>query len=185
MYKKINNKIMTKGNKKYFNPPTDENNNPYWIPVVVKDKSYLLGFIEAFRIIHELSNPHKIELELTLSSDRFNDILMDGSRIQNLTREQLKDKIRNIMFPETTPEDHTENSQEILKEYLLNVSCPKCGMFYGFKTEEEIPKTDFKCNICNRYVLMYTNKNDDYFDFYGQQGDIEEIVAELNNENID
>lgn len=178
--KKINNKIKMIKDKKYFNAPLNKEGREYWIPVVVKNKSYLLGFIEAFATISEIHDISISDTEIALSSDRFNDILMDGSRIQNLSRNQLKEKIKKIIL--STKEEHEENSEDILKDYLLSVSCPNCGMFYGFKTENEIPEKDFQCNICDNMVIIYTNVNDDYFDFDGKSGDIEQIVEEISKE---
>ena len=178
----LRDKVKIIKGKKYFNTPLDENNKPYWIPIVVKDKSYLLGFINAYHFICDVRGYEgdKIELEMALGSDRFNDVLTDGSRIKNLNREQLKKKIKKIYFDNET-NNHPENSEGILNQYYLSFSC-NCGMFFAFKEENEIPEEDFKCVTCGRTLISYVHENDDYFNFDGIVGDVDKIIEEINNE---
>ena len=81
-----NDKVVVVGDKKYFKSPPDEEGKPYWIPIVVKDKSYLLGYMNAYMFISEVYEIDPNDLQVALSSVRFNDILIDGSRIENLTK---------------------------------------------------------------------------------------------------
>jgi hypothetical protein len=178
--KKINNKVRVVKNKKYFNAPLDDNKKPYWIPIVVKDKSYLLGFINAYHFLSGMHGFPTTDIEIALSSDRFNDVLIDGTRIQHLSRKQLKDKIRDMFFNEKIK--HPENADDILDEYYLSLSCTNCGMFYPFKTEDDVPDEDLKCNICDNTIISYVYENDDFFDFDGVTGDVDKIVDEINKE---
>ena len=184
MQEKSNNKVRLYKKKKYFNMPLDTNNKPYWIPIVVKDKSYLLGFINACQFISEMHEIETNEMEVALSSDRLNDVLMDGSRMQDLTRNQLKNKLKELYF-KTHTYKHPENNVNVLEEYYLALSCVNCGMFVGFHTEHEVPEHDLKCDVCDNTLISYINEDDDYFDFEGDIGDVDNIVEEINKENED
>jgi len=181
--KSTNNKVRIEKNKKYFNSPLDENNNPYWVPIVTKDKSYLLGFINAYRFVADLHGMPPSDLIIALSSDRFNDIMIDGSRIHKSTKKQLKEKFKKWYYDEDRESDHSENDENILDEYFLSISCPNCNMFYAFKNDKEIPDVDFKCATCGQTLISYTYESDDYFDFDGDASMVEEIVDEINKEN--
>lgn len=182
--KLINEKVRVIKDKKYFNSPLDEKNKPYWIPVVVKDKSYLLGFINAYHFFTDLHALPSHDMEIALSSDRFNDILTDGTRMHNLTRVQLKTKLKELYFA-SKGEDHPENKGNILEHYYMSFSCAKCGMFYAFKNEDEIPEDDFKCVTCDNTLISYIHENDEYFNFDGDAGDVDKIVEEINKEKGD
>lgn len=179
---KPNNKVKIVENNKFFNTPLNEKGEPYWIPIVVKDKSYLLGFINSYRFITELYDIDIRDVQIAISSDRFNDVLTDGSRIHKLTREELKKKLKEMYF-DKNKEIHPENDTNILEQYYLSVSCVSCGMFHGFKEEDEIPEDDFKCSLCGNTLISYVHEYDEYFDFDGDSGDVEKIVEEINKEN--
>jgi len=181
MQEKPNNKVRLYKKKKYFNSPLNKDNKPYWIPIVVRNKSFLLGFINAYHVINEMHDIEMNGMEVSLSSDRFNDILMDGSRMQNLTRSQLKNKLKEMYFKTHTTK-HQENSGNILDEYYMSLNCINCGMFYGFHNETEVPENDFKCDVCDNVLISYINEDDDYFDFEGDIGDVDNIVEEINKE---
>lgn len=176
----MNDKVKIINDKKYFNAPLDENNKPYWIPIVIKNKDYLIGFMNAYDLVCDLHGFNRKEIDISLSSDRFNDILLDGTRMQTLSREELKKKLR-ILFYSHINATHQENSADVLSDDFLSVSCT-CGMYYSFKDENDIPLEDTKCTTCGKYILMYTNMNDSEFTFDGESGDINKIIKELNNE---
>lgn len=179
--KKLNDKVKIIDNKKLFNPPLNKDGKPYWIPIVVRDKSYLLGFINAYRFIEKMCEIEIQDVDIVTSSDRFNDILTDGTRIHTLTREKLKLKLKELFF-KSHEEKHPENNTTALEQYYLYVSCVNCGMFYGFKKEHDVPEHDLKCDVCDNVLISYINESDDYFDFDGDPGDIETIVEEINKE---
>lgn len=176
----MNKKIKMLDGKKYLNAPVDSNNKPYWIPIVAKDKSYLLGFINAYHFLTGMHGIPSTDMEVALSSDRFNDVLLDGSRIQNLSRKELKVKIRELFFDDIG--NHPENSEDILDEYYLSLSCSNCGMFYPFKTDEDVPEEDYQCNVCGNTIILYIHENDDTFEYDGTIGDVDKIVDEIKNE---
>jgi len=180
----LNTKVKVIKDKKYFNAPVNSDGNPYWIPIVVKNKSYLLGFINSYQFISDIYDISVKDIEIAISSDRLNDVLMDGTRIQTLTRKELKEKLKFLYFTEVK-ENHPENNTNILNQYYLSVSCVNCGMFYGFKNEAEVPEKDFTCDVCGNSLIMYVDEYDDYFSFDGNSGDVEKIVEEINKEQSD
>jgi len=180
--KKHHNKIKMVNNKKYFNTPLDENGKPYWIPIVVKNKDFLLGFIEAYNVASASFGIPIEDMELLLSSDRLNDVLMDGTRIGNITRAELKSKLKKFIYKPDKDENHPDNSAKILDEQILMIDCPNCGMFYSFKEEEDIPKKDTYCVTCGRAIIIYTNRTDNFFHYDGKQMDMEKVINEIHKE---
>jgi len=177
-----NNKVKIINNKKYFNAPLNKEGKLYWIPIVVKNKSYLLGFINAYHLVSEMYDISIQDMYIAISSDRFNDVLTDGSRIHNLTRKEFKTKLKKMYFSPNN-EKHPENDSDILNQYFLSVSCVGCGMFYGFKEENDVPEKDLICDVCGNTLISYIHDDDDYFDFDGDAGDVEKIVEEINKES--
>ncbi|MEM4261039.1 MAG: hypothetical protein QXG00_07395 [Candidatus Woesearchaeota archaeon] len=160
---------------KYKAPEID--NKPYYVPIVVKDKSYLIGYIHAMKlftsIFEECMRRNGIEINFTnfefyLDSTRFNDILMNGKRISELSIEEMQQFIKN-KFEENIAkinEKHPDNNIQTSKEYLLQIECP-CGLgFYNFSRIEQIPETSIKCSNCGRVILDYTGHYDTEFDEY-------------------
>ena len=178
MSRSYSEKAIVENGKMYFNPPLDENKNPYWIPIVVKNRDYLLGYIHGYNFISEMTGTTLKEMHISISSDRFNDILSDGSRIQNLSRVELKEKIRNFY----NNSEHPDNADDILEDHLLSLSC-SCGIYYTFDGKDEIPEKDTCCSTCNKSIIEYTHRDDDCFEYDGEQGDVEAIIKELNDEN--
>ena len=183
MDKKAHNKIKMINKKKYFNPPLTEKGQVYWIPIVVKNKDFLLGFIEAYNVASASFGIPIDDMELLMSSDRLNDVLMDGSRIREITRAELKQKLKDFIFKPEKDDKHPDNNAKILEDQLLMVDCPNCGMFYSFKEEQDIPKADTYCVTCGRAIIMYTNRDDSFFHYDGKQIDMEKVIAEIHKES--
>jgi ribosomal protein S27E len=122
------------------------------------------------------------ELTKVISSDRFNDVLQDDSRIRNLSKKELKEKIKGFMLEQNKDDEHQENDESLYKDYLLTVDCMGCGMFYSFTHHNEIPNEDFCCGTCGRTLIHYTGKDDELFEYEGNQPIIDEVVKEIQNE---
>lgn len=166
---------------KKFDMPKDENGNLYWIPIVIKNKDYLVGFIESFRLMATVYDVPLSELGKTLSSDRFNDVMLDGTRIKDLTKKQLKEKVKDMILQPDRSE-HIENDTDIYEKSVLTIDCTYCGMFYSFDTYEEIPEESCDCQICGKKILLYTGVNDNEIEYEGTDADIEGIVQEIHEE---
>lgn len=166
---------------KIFKAPVDEKGKPYWVPIVVKNKEYLIGYLECYRTMCASHGLNPDDLIVALGSDRLNDILPDGSKIKNLTRIELKRKVKDMMM-KPVRDDHPENQDDLYMDNALAMGCKNCGMFYLFKEHEEIPENDFACSCCSRELIIYTETYDDDFDYDGEEGQIEEIVSEIQKE---
>ena len=137
-----------------------------FVPVVCKDRSYLLGYLNACQDCHEMSlmlglypideasSPYTNALALGLSSMRYNDITEDDISDELITAEMkerdLADLIEELDDMVENPEQHTS------RDGVLIVDC-KCGLgFYAFKKYEDIPEETFKCVECGRTLIQYT-----------------------------
>lgn len=167
---------------KKFESPLDENNKPYWVPIVTKNLDNLKGFLHAYTMLAEIYDLPLEELNKMLSSDRFNDVLYDGSRVRDLSDVELKKKIQKMIFVPDR-ESHIENTGEIYTENILTVDCVNCGMHYGFDNANYLPEENFDCSCCNRRLIHYTNLDDDEFYYDGFTKDqINDIVTELHKD---
>lgn len=162
-----------------YQPPLDEKGKPYWVPVVVKDKAYLVGYLDAFSyLLFVLDFPG--EIDLNLDSSRLNDVLDDGSRLGDLTTQQIENKLveaANRMVPgdqKKKQKAHPDNKVGVLKPAYLEFDC-ECGMYYAFHNKHEIPEENFKCGVCSRVLIDYVGHSDDEYDFDGDEEKIAEI----------
>lgn len=163
---------------KYKAPEID--NKPYYVPVVVKSKDYLVGYIHAMDIYTAIFKDciNKIGLDIDVSrfdicldSNRFNDILADGKRASECSPREMQEYIKKLIEErmQRTNEEHPDNNNDILKDAILKIDCP-CGLgFYVFNKIEEIPETPLKCSNCGRIILDYTDHYDSEFEFDGKK----------------
>ena len=155
----------------------------FWIPIVIKNRDTLIGFLEAFKNFCSFYDiPSSSDVNVIISSDRFNDILPDDSRMRNYTREGLKEKILVMIKKEEERGEHEGNSEDILQDNLLNLDCSECGMFYPFTNSQMIPKENFCCENCGRQLILYTKKDADEIAFDGDEEIVEKIMDEINKD---
>jgi hypothetical protein len=110
------------------------------------------------------------EIDLLYGSERFNDILPDGTRVSDMTDSDI------VLYIKNTNKDknkkladyilNEENDDNILDGYYLTVECT-CGLFHGFKNQKEIPDEDLKCGICGKTLILYTHRNDSDYIYDG------------------
>jgi len=162
----------------YKYPVIDD--KPQWVPIVVKNKDYLVGYIEGIQLISEIVtgvlNNHKISIDLScvdpcIDSSRFNDILENGKREADCSNEYLKKYYENIVKNriELLNDTHPENKGEFENEIFFQIQC-NCGLgIYIFKTANEIPEEPLKCSNCGRTIIDYTGCTDDKIEFEGQR----------------
>jgi len=164
---------------KYENPK-DNNGVSYWVPIVVKDKQYLVGFLDGVAMTAEqLSSEFNSVLEnmeceieidsfrfdysaMGLNSERFTKLLPNGQRCDNFTEEdfiELAEK-ESEKFIDRVESDNPENENGILDSFL-NLDCPTCGMFYSWDDAKTIPDEDFHCTICDRKLIQYIGYDDE------------------------
>jgi hypothetical protein len=163
-----------------------------WVPIVVKSKDYLVGYISGFHLLKNIvldsleENGIKIDLrgiDLCLDSSRFNDVLENGKRESECSDTEIKEYFRSIIQHKIAmvKEKHPDNDTSILNECFLEIDCP-CGLgVYMIKTPKQIPETPMKCKVCGNILIDYTDKYDDEIDFDGSvRKRNEKIINEIN-----
>ena len=178
-----------------YKSPKDLYGKPYWVPIVMKNKDTLIGYLNGMYIVTDQLGVDPESFIATLSSERFNDTLRDGRKGSKITDDDFKEYIKEIVIDDIEKtvlrETHEGCSPLILDEYFLGISC-NCGNFYGYKDPKDIPDTTLKCDMCNKLVIDYTEKDEDEFAYDGIQhlerdleGVIEEVRSELNLDDDD
>lgn len=137
----------------------------YFVPIVVKNRDYLLGFLNA--LDNFTIGQSKTDVVLTQSSAKFNDILPGGLRRRNMSLEnqiQVMIDYRMNMSVLENPEEEKEFEDDI----FLEVNC-ECGNYASFKSAEDIPAHSFVCELCGKHLIDYTNRNDSDFVYDGDK----------------
>lgn len=152
------------------------NDKPYYVPIVVKNKDYLIGYIHAMTlfksIIKKSLNQIGLDIDLDcfdncLDSTRFNDIMANDKRIVDFTDEEYIEYLKDMIErkKEKITSNHPDNKVDDVS--LLRIDCT-CGLgFYSFNKIEDIPDKSFRCNVCGRIILDYTNHYDTEYEYDG------------------
>lgn len=153
---------------------------PYWIPIVVKNKDFLVGYIQGINLIKRIveETAKKLDLnfsfmghDLCLDSSRFNDITEDGRLERNLSENEMKEYYQSMIerkFSRFTVA-HPENNQNLYKENVLTIEC-SCGLgFYTYKNYRDIPDKTTECQLCGKKIIDYTSCDDENFEFDGKR----------------
>lgn len=157
--------------------------NPgYYVPVAVKSRDYLVGFLDA---LDALSIVVQVDFE-ALSSQRFNDYLPNNQRRRDLTDEQIVEVLNEYEEGRCVKEVGVEKKVDIDGEEdedynYFEINC-SCGNYHSFQSSEEIPKSDFKCEICGKTLIEYLGKDDDEIDY---DGDVERAFIGLLDDEED
>jgi len=171
--------------------PPKQKDQEQWVPIVVKNKDWLIGYISGIQMVESLviesleDNGFDINLkgiDICLDSSRFNDILENGKRESKCTKEEIKNYYKEIIEEkiDSMKDEHPNNGEEIFSDCFLEVECV-CGLgVYIFNTPEEVPSEQFKCQICGRVIIDYTEHNDEEFDYDGSLNSrVGNIIDEL------
>jgi len=155
------------------------NNKPCYVPIVVKDKSYLVGYVHAMNlfkvILQECLNKIGIKVdtsvfETCLDSTRFNDVMVNGKKASECTEAEIEKYLKAIVESkmERITENHPDNEIKVLEKAVLKIECP-CGLgFYSFNKVDDIPEKPLKCAICGQTILDYTNHYDSEYEYNGK-----------------
>jgi hypothetical protein len=169
-------------NKKVKYKPPVINKKKCYVPIVCKNKDFLVGYIKGVylmtdvfeSIFQNMGLNLKIgsinSTNLCLDSTRYNDILHNDVRESDLTDEEVKEYFDYIVEQkkEIFEAQHPDTNADILRDNFLNLECT-CGLgFYFFKKPEDVPDNNFKCKECDRTLIDYTDKNDEDFIFDGE-----------------
>lgn len=178
----------------HYKPPKIDNKEQ-WVPIVVKNKDWLVGYISGLQMIESIicnsleENGMEIDfrgLDLCLDSSRFNDIMEDGKRESECTTNEIKKYYERIINEkiDMIKEHHPDNGQA-LKDYFLEVEC-FCGFgIYLFKTPKEVPDKPFRCSVCGKVIIDYTDKNDEEFEYDGDASKRVQLITEELSKKIE
>lgn len=147
----------------------------YYVPVVVKNRDYLIGFLDAVSSFAGI-----FEIDFTaLDSMRFTDVLPNGQRRRDLTPLQILEVLSD--------EDEVNNVKENVKEIevvqipYLEVNC-KCGNYISLNHPDELPKTTRCCELCNKVLIDYTGHDQDEYEY---DGDLEKMMVGISDGMFD
>jgi hypothetical protein len=178
---------------RYKSPKTD--NQDQYVPIVAKSKDWLIGYLSGFKLMKELMEgslaEHGIDvnlkgIDLCLDSSRFNDIMENGKRESTCSKLELEEHFGNIIKEklEVIKNDHPEN-EGVFDDCFLEAECV-CGLgIYTFKTPAEVPEKQFRCGICGKVVIDYTDHYDEEIDFEGNLIKRNKIMAQKLNEEME
>lgn len=145
------------------------------VPIVVKNKDVLIGYLRAFgdflEGVGELLdlNNEEILSRITpiMDSSRFNNYIDDGVDASNFTEEQFEEfKKEKLEIVQGNP--HPENDKVDLDVGFFSMDC-NCGNFVVFKTIKEIPNVNFQCDICDRTLIQYIHVDDEEVEVDGDK----------------
>jgi len=168
--------------KIYASPKTDDNSKNHWVPIVVKNKDVLVGYVEAVTMSSDIYSISPSELMHQLCSERFNDVMRNGKRLSDMTLNEKYNYFRELISQTILREKHPENEDGILTDYSLGISC-SCGNFYGFEKLEDLPEENLKCQVCDKTIIHYTSDEDSDYLYDGELQDQEELAAIIDTIN--
>ena len=165
-----------------YKPVKDVNGIPYYVPIVVKNKDYLIGYIRGLEtgkdIMSDVLSYMNIDtdfgsMDVVLDSSRFNDILENGKRESNMSDDELRDYFYELIeeITDKTNDDNSENN--IVDDSVFHVECTCNIGYYAWNDYDTIPDETFKCVNCGKTLIHYT---DNYchsyeYDYDGGQSD--------------
>lgn len=163
--------------------PLKYNEHNYLVPIVCKDKDYLVSYMYGFykslefmSIIDDSGEELIFDTKPNnygLDSTRFNDIYDDkGSRTRHLTEKQAQEYIARKLKEHEEKEEINERlngGENVLNsnENFLQVECLHCGNFHSFRHPEDLPEQSLRCGICERVIIDYTGHWDYEYIFDG------------------
>ena len=161
-----------------YDAPTD-NGKPYYIPVTVRDKSYLVGYLHStalFKLILK-EGFQKMDVELdtslfehSLDSTRFNDIMVSGKKASDCSQKEINNYYQKLIDGKMERIKEPDPENNVFKDSILQLECAHCGFgFYNYEKVEEIPETNVTCQYCGKVLLHYTGHYDNEYDFDGKE----------------
>jgi len=160
------------------------NGKPYYVPIVAKNKDFIIGYINAISDIKELlfDTLESINTDLDfdfdldivnimLNSSRFNDILENGKHESEMSEVEFKKYIYDIIRDASNKMTSQHNIENNIKyNHILDVEC-SCGLgYYAWDTYDSIPDTTFKCTNCGKILIHYTGHSINEYEF--QEGEV-------------
>jgi len=162
----------------YYDSPT-ENGTPYYIPIVVKDKQFLIGYLQGMNdgkdlvcdVLRYIDIKANFDItDVMLSSSRFNDMLENGKRESEMNADELREYLFGIVKHTSAKSSSNSVENNINYDSVLQVECI-CGLgYYSWATYEDIPDKNFKCTNCGKTLIHYCNHYD--YEYTFQEGEV-------------
>lgn len=159
-----------------YNAPKDESGNLYYVPVVAKNKDYLVGYINGIKAFKTTLSDALTSLnmdidlgpyDIVLDSGRFNDVLENGKRESEMSDDEFITYVTSLVNEISAKIDSGEVENNVTYDTVLAVECV-CGLgYYSWDSTDDIPEERFVCSNCGKVVIDYTNKDDSEFEFDG------------------
>lgn len=165
-----------------YTPPTDDNGNPYYVPVVAKNRDFLTGYLKGLMATKDILNDVMTSLNINidvgpidavLDSTRFNDILENGKRESDMTEDELNDYIMNIVTEVTNKMVTNNPENNIYDDDILTLECSCDYGFLSLSDVEKIPHENCVCPYCGKILIHYTGIDDYQYEFDGGKNDTE------------
>jgi hypothetical protein len=155
----------------------------YVVPVVTKNRDFLQGALMFRMMMMPALVPVFDELELTfasifpnnafdlMDSTRFNDTIKEGVTVTSLTKKEMQGFLDDRLKEHSkriTMMEQKYGDTDILKlnEVVLAINC-SCGNFISFKNLEDLPEKHLRCQLCDKLLIDYTDKDDTDFYYSG------------------
>lgn len=180
-----------------YKPPKIKN-KLQWVPIVAKNKDWLVGYICGIQMMEDLvleslkENGVEVDLrgiELCLDSSRFNDVMYNGKRESECTAEEIKEYYRKIIEEkfDILSSEHPDNDVDVFEDCFLEVECVCELGVYTFKSPKDVPDKPLKCQVCGRTIIDYTEHDDEEYDYDGKVNNktnemIEELTEKIKGE---
>lgn len=165
---------------KFYSAPKDEKGNPIWIPLVIKNKDALIGFIDGVNITDSIYDVDRDSIFYSLSSERFNDTTQSGKRMRDMTGAEFTKHAQSLIQNGFDRAAAMSADNCGLDDFILTISC-SCGNFVGFSDTDSLPEKGMNCDLCGKVMIQYTNENDDAFVYDGISGRNNEAVFDVIN----
>ena len=165
---------------KFYDAPKDNKGNPVWVPLVIKNRDALIGFIDGVNITDSIYNVDRDSIFYSLSSERFNDITQSGKRLRDMNSAEFVKHAESLIQNGFDRAEAMSADDCDLNDFVLTVSC-SCGNFVGFGGDDSLPENDMHCDLCGRVLIQYTNENDGAFVYDGISGRNNEAIFEVIN----
>lgn len=163
---------MAPSELKFYKSPKDKDGNSIWVPIVIKNKDQLIGFIDGVNMTASVYNIDRESMFYTLSSERFNDTLPNGQKMRNMSESEFINHAKSVIengYDRLSALEAHDNAGTTLDDFCLTLQC-SCGNWIGFKDYDKIPNEDMCCDVCGCKVIQYTNDEDDYYVYDGIPG---------------
>lgn len=164
--------------KRYLNPISAETGKRYFVPCVIKNHDALVYHVRGKIMgtndtLNQFRITDAVDINLEVSSLRFNDILPNGKSYSKLKPNEIA-KMHDDNYSDMVSKlKHPENNVSYKDDSFFSLTCPHCGNYYSFMINE-MPYETFFCGLCERVIIDYTGVDDWEYEYY--ETNIKELI---------